>query len=503
MHPVTVRYDVQRARAAGLSTAWVESPYAVARRTQQRICQETLDFGMPDPVLQEQHGVGRRSLLSPEHRALLLTWTAADPQFPAIEALRRLTSRHQYHGGKTAVYDFLQRHRPPQPPPLPVIRFEGLPGEFGQHDYGEYAGRSGDGTGERFHFYAGRLKYSRVIHVERIAAENTEALIRGREGLAAIAGGLPLQNGVDNTKAAVVRRTRDPHPRAETIGLQTHCASFLRAAGVHADPAAPYSGKQKGSVEHLVGFVKAGFFARREFHSRADLERQLADWEQWVNTERPCDATHEIPIRRLERERERLHPVPGQAAGRGDYGLVYTVVGGREGVVRFQGNRYSIPAAWIGQPVTVHLHRRHVRLVGAAAACEHPRLSGTGQESLLTTHWEARFVKRRGKIRAKREILIPVGGPAVGAFFTELVHRRPESGATRDLPGLWTLFARHGAGAFAAAASTCLEQQTIGAERVEAYLAAAPTTALPAGVIRHRRPGPPAPGAAAGPGGDR
>ena len=37
MHPVTVRYDVQRARTAGLPAAWVLSTYGVPPRTQQRI----------------------------------------------------------------------------------------------------------------------------------------------------------------------------------------------------------------------------------------------------------------------------------------------------------------------------------------------------------------------------------------------------------------------------------------------------------------------------------
>ena len=40
-----------------------------------------------------------------------------------------------YRGGKSALYDLIQAIRPKTPRPL--VRFEGLPGEFSQHDFGQ------------------------------------------------------------------------------------------------------------------------------------------------------------------------------------------------------------------------------------------------------------------------------------------------------------------------------------------------------------------------------
>src|SRR5439155_12584800 len=194
----------------------------------------------------------------------------------------RLTSEHGYRGGKTAFYDYLRQRPRPQPAPLPVVRFEGVAGEFAQHDFGTLTVRYQDGTEEKLTFYAGRLKYSRALHVCLVEAETAEAFIRGMEGFAAAVGGLPLLNVVDNTKAAVIKRTKDPETGKVRIQLQRDLGSFLAAVGVFAEPTAPYSGNQKGSVENLVRFAKEHFLQPRQFRNRADLEAQLAAWLHWV-----------------------------------------------------------------------------------------------------------------------------------------------------------------------------------------------------------------------------
>ena len=45
------------------------------------------------------------------------------------------------------------------------MRFEGLPGEFSQHDFGQMEVRYLDGRIERVHFFASRLKWSRWVEV--------------------------------------------------------------------------------------------------------------------------------------------------------------------------------------------------------------------------------------------------------------------------------------------------------------------------------------------------
>ena len=54
--------------------------------------------------------------------------------------------------------------------------FEGLPGEFSQHDFGQVDVEYVDGATQRIRFFASRLKYSRTSRVSLVPDETTETL---------------------------------------------------------------------------------------------------------------------------------------------------------------------------------------------------------------------------------------------------------------------------------------------------------------------------------------
>ena len=58
----------------------------------------------------------------------------------------------------------------------PLVRFEGLPGEFSQHDFGQVDVEYVDGATQRIRFFASRLKYPRTIRVSLVPDETTETL---------------------------------------------------------------------------------------------------------------------------------------------------------------------------------------------------------------------------------------------------------------------------------------------------------------------------------------
>jgi transposase len=466
MHTVQVRYDVHRARGAGLTAARILQLTGVSARSQRRIAHEEITFGMNDHAFREARGVGRPTCLSAACGRHIDGMLAEEPTLKGAEVLRRLRSEHGYTAGKNPVYDYLKHARPPKPTGPPLVRFEGVAGEFAQHDFGTLTVRYLDGTSEKLTFYAGRLKWSRALHVCRVPDESAESLIRGIEAFGEAMGGLPLFNVVDNAKAAVLKRTKDATTGEERIEYNAHFASFLRGVGVWAEPTAPYSGNQKGSVENLIGFVKEGFLLARRFRHREDLERQLGEWLRVVNEERPCDATRVIPAVRLAEERPRLKPLPFGAAG---YGLVHAAVVGRDARAHWGGYAYSTPTAWIGQVVTVKVHPEQVVLHHQGERVCHPRVPENGKYSLLSEHRAALFVKPRGAIMAKRQILLDLS-PEAEAFFTELVHRRPATWRTQDLPMAWELFEEWGPGPLREAFARCVRQEAIGGEYLRALL---------------------------------
>ena len=99
-------------------------------------------------------GVGRPSKTAP-YREDVKKILSGEPGLMSLEILRRVRERG-YEGGKSAMYRLIAELRPRD---VDVqMRFEGLPGEFSQHDFGEVNVRFIDGTVRKIRFFASRLK---------------------------------------------------------------------------------------------------------------------------------------------------------------------------------------------------------------------------------------------------------------------------------------------------------------------------------------------------------
>jgi transposase len=140
-----------------------------------------------------------------------------------MELLRR-AHEAGYRGGKSSLYELIRRLRPT--PAVPVVRFEGVAGEFSQHDFGQGDVRYVDGRSERVHFFASRLKWSRAVDVRLVPNEQEEALVRALlRGFEAF-GGLPLVTVWDNPKTVVQTRKGEPSSvrSPSTIDSRQSCA---------------------------------------------------------------------------------------------------------------------------------------------------------------------------------------------------------------------------------------------------------------------------------------
>jgi hypothetical protein len=137
---------------------------------------------------------------------LVVELLAQDSALLSVEIFRR-AKLAGYGGGKSALYDLIQAIRPKTPRPL--VRFEGLPGEFSQHDFGQVDVRYLNGTKKRIHFFASRLKYSRWAEVTIVPDEQTETLVRTLVDHFAAIGGIPLLAVFDRPKTVALKWGRD------------------------------------------------------------------------------------------------------------------------------------------------------------------------------------------------------------------------------------------------------------------------------------------------------
>jgi hypothetical protein len=114
-----------------------------------------------DVAEREKRRIGRPSIVE-DFRKRVAEILEEKTDLPSLEVLRRVHEAG-YQGGETVLYALVAPLRPKGVKPL--VRFEGLPGEFSQHDFGEVDVEFIDGANRRIHFFASRLKYSRFIRV--------------------------------------------------------------------------------------------------------------------------------------------------------------------------------------------------------------------------------------------------------------------------------------------------------------------------------------------------
>jgi len=463
------RHEIQVLRRAGHSQIEVATLAGVSRRSVQRVDTEATVTQIDAAREREVRGIGRPATAEP-FRSVIAEILAQEPALLSVEILRRAKLKG-YAGGKTALYTLISALRPRTIRPL--VRFEGLAGEFSQHDFGHVDVLFLNGTEKRVHFFASRLKYSRWVEVTIVPDEGTETLVRTFVDHFAAIDGVPLLAVFDRPRTVALKWTRDGHV-TEWNPLFAGVALDLSVGIEVCWPASPW---QKGSIENLVGWVKGSFFKQRRFVDDEDLLQQLAEWRTEVNTQRPCRATKVIPAVRLDEERPRLRPLkvlPDDLAVR-----VPIVVGPTAEVIH-DTHPYSMPPDAIGIAGTLYLYRTRVRIVAGRFEVTHERKFVPGEGSTLPEHRAQHVAAVSGK-RAKRylqrEHLLKLGPEAL-AYLTELTHRRPQVWL-RDIDRLHTWLATYGDDAMRAALARGVAEQAIGAEYIAHFLADAVTTPKP------------------------
>ena len=161
MLPLLRRHEIQVLLRAGHGQKDVAERTGVSIDTIRRVKNESEVTETDDAAERRERGIGRPSKAAP-FATKVLTWLSEAPDLPTQELLRR-AKEAGYDGHKTAFYALVAGARPPRA--TPVVRFEGLPGEFSQHDFGHVDVRFVSGEVRRVHFFGSRLKYSRHVEV--------------------------------------------------------------------------------------------------------------------------------------------------------------------------------------------------------------------------------------------------------------------------------------------------------------------------------------------------
>jgi hypothetical protein len=168
------RHEVEILLKAGHPKTEVARLTGVSLCSVKRIVQEDPVIHIDDAAERGKRQIGRPSAVA-NFRKQVIEILQQTPDLDSLEILRRVREAG-YQGGKTALHALAASLRPK--PAKPLVRFDGLPGEFSQHDFGQVEVEFLNGASQRIHFFASRLKYSRLIRVSLVKDEAVESLVR-------------------------------------------------------------------------------------------------------------------------------------------------------------------------------------------------------------------------------------------------------------------------------------------------------------------------------------
>jgi transposase len=402
-------------------------------------------------------------------RAEVLSWLREEiPVRRMLELARQDPT--PYGGGASTFYRFVSRVRADlDAGASPIIRFEGLPGEYVQWDWGEARVQLGSQVVKRV-FLAGRLKYSRVSGVRWRTRMDLETLLRAMLEIVESWGGVPWAWVFDNMKTVTLGRDAAGRPRWNPAFWR-----FATEVGFHPELCDPYAAQQKGAVENLVKWVKTNFLPGRRFADDDDLAAQSQTWEH--DKARQVSQAHgQRPLDLLAQERAAFGPLRTTAA---TYGLYRVATVNRESLVRADGNQYSVPVGHLGHAVDVRLLRDVVRISrDGTALAEHARLPGTGQRHRDPAHYLPALTERpRARLVLDRERLCALG-PEVATYVTVISQRRRRVLA-EELAACAQLERQLGPDGLRRAAAACVARETCGAEYLLLFAGTEPRLALP------------------------
>lgn len=370
---------------------------------QTRLHRETVKKYLNESGLPVYKQVNRQSKLD-AYQGLIEGWLSQqDYQASRIHELLQCQ-------GFDGSYDTVQRHVKKikeQRDRVAYVRFETMPGQQAQVDFGDFQIHCADGTTLTVYCFVMVLGYSRNMYIEFVDKCTITKFLACHQHAFGFFGGIPAEILYDNMKNVVIKRL------AGAVQWNKAFEAFCIHYGYKPLVTPPYSPWAKGKVERPIHYVRNRFWAGYVFPG---IIQANSDVRQWINTvanQRVHGTTHEKVEDRFNRERPYLGELPRQPFDICEkvYRTVYT-----DCQIAFDGNRYVLPHEYVGKKVLLKIKDGILRVFdddkmltvyripdGKGQTLAHPQFYQrlrTDQEQL-----RRKYRKPFGKVKATRGLL--------------------------------------------------------------------------------------------------
>jgi transposase len=354
----------------------------------------------------------RTSVLDP-YKAQVVQWLEAHP-LSAQQVLQRLQVLG-YPGGYTTVKDYVRQVRPRRREAFLTLAF--APGEAAQVDWGSYGTIGVGQSRRRLHFFVMVLCYSRLMYVEFSLLQTMEHFLACHHNAFRYFGRVPNSIMVDNLKSAVLQRLTGEAPV-----LNPRYVDFANHYGFTIKPCAVGKGNEKGRVENGVGYVKKNFLNGLTLGDFAALASAARQWLDGVANQRLHAETRQRPLDRFAEEQGALLPLPSLPY---DVGQIRSVRATKQFRVVLDSNRYSVPAEFASQKLTLKTYPDAVLVYhGERLIARHPRCYDRQRDFEQPDHVRELLQYRR---RAREQQLLAqflALSPQAEAYYRALEQKR-------------------------------------------------------------------------------
>lgn len=247
--------------------------------------------------------------------------------------------RQGYQGSNGLVKNFVKPYRARRRQDA-TVRFETLPGEQAQVDWGHFGFIEHHGCRRKLYAFVMTMGWSRASYLEFTLSTDMAWWLRCHLHAFRYFGGVPHVVLHDNLKTAVLDRAAD-----DTIHWNPRYLDFADYYGFTPKACRPYRAQTKGKVESGIRYVRGNFWPGLTFVDLTDLNEQARDWLDLTANVRVHGTTGEVPFSRLPLEQ--LQSIGSKP----DYDTSVIVFrrATKDCFVSYDGNYYSVPAAYASQ----------------------------------------------------------------------------------------------------------------------------------------------------------
>ena len=253
-----------------------------------------------------------------------------------------------YNGKYSTVAAFVKKHKQDQVHKA-TVRFETAPGLQAQVDWKEEVMMiSRYGEVFKINIFLMVLGYSRLKYICLTTNRNQNTLFSCMIKAFDYFRGIPHEILFDNMKTVV---DHSKSTFAKTV-LNSTFKHFSDDATFKPITCRPYRPQTKGKAEALARLMNRLVVYNEEFSDYYELEKIVEDFREEINAE-VSQGTGEVPFIRFKKETEYLKPIPPNnlLLSYVSREKEYTV--SKESMVRYEGQKYSVPTKYIGKKMTV------------------------------------------------------------------------------------------------------------------------------------------------------